>query len=73
MDKTYTFKCEIVNEDDEMVARSSTLFTYDSIKSFGDCEPIDEEVGKMLRRFWMRIEEKKAIEEAEKELSLTTF
>lgn len=48
-EKEYRFKLEIVDENDEVVMSGSTFIS--PISEFGDCESVDEEVGKVMRYF----------------------
>lgn len=68
MPKTYTFKCEVVDEDDEVIASGTKTMFYESVRPFGDCEPVDDEVGNVMRRFVQKVESKESLHELEAEL-----
>lgn len=46
----YRFKCEIVDDNNGEIILSASTFVS-SINSVGECESIDEEMGKFLRGF----------------------
>lgn len=64
----YKFKCEILDENNELIIVGSTDFDYNDVKSFGDCETIDDEVGKVMRLFVSIIEQIEYKEQIEDEL-----
>lgn len=66
--KTYKFKCEVVDEDDEVMIESTTSVNYESIGAFGDCESIDETVGKMLRHLVQKVEARESLQELDAQL-----
>lgn len=67
----YKIKIEIIDEDDEVIVKGSTTFDYENVKSFGDCEEVEEEVGKVMRQLVHKVEAKEAIHELEAELVAT--
>lgn len=69
MDKTYTFKCEIVDEDGEVVITGSRTFLYSNVKTFGDCEAVDDEVGRVMRQLILHNMREEDLE-TEEELSV---
>lgn len=57
----YAFVCKVINEDtDEVIALGSTYIEPTSISTFGECESVDMEVGKLMRSFkkvWLKEQE----------------
>lgn len=73
MDKTYILKMEIVDQNGEtIVSNSQTSFLYEQVHSFGDCEPVDEAIGQLMRSFVSKIESDNW-EEASAELETANF
>lgn len=68
-EKTYRFKFTIETEDEEVLEGGNTFVVPSSISEYGECESVDHEVGKYLRIFKKRIENKsdfqKGMDEAE--------
>lgn len=65
---SYRIKIEIIDKDEELVVGGGTEFDYESIGTFGDCEKVDEEVGKVMRRLVHKVEVKEGVEELMAEL-----
>jgi hypothetical protein len=51
-----------------VISTGTTHFDYEDVQSFGDCEVIDEEVGKVTRNFVKKVEAKESLHELEAEL-----
>lgn len=64
----FRIKIEVTDEAGEVAAGGATMFHYDNIGTFGDCEIVDEEVGKIMRRLVHKVEAKEGIHELEAEL-----
>lgn len=47
--KSYRFNCEIVDEETGEVIVAGSTFVSSHITEFGECESVDQEVGKLLR------------------------
>lgn len=68
MKKTFRFECRIVDENGDMVIVGDTTFDYDNVKITGDCEEVDNEVGRAMRRLIKRVETDEEHEEEEREV-----
>lgn len=74
MDKTYTFKYEVKDEDGNVIVFGSVPFLYENVKFSGDCESVDGEVGTTMRRFILEVDRSEELERAiAEELTTNTF
>lgn len=56
MEKNYKIIISIQDSEDNEIVYGTAEFPYSSVSTFGDCEAVDMEVGKVMRQLIIKAE-----------------